>query len=73
MDVTLLQPLALLALVGAMIITTYEMGSSLKPASCAECPHCRANAAAEAREQDRLRREYARRVGLPADEDDATG
>jgi hypothetical protein len=71
MDVSMLQPLGLVALAGAMIITVYEMGTSLKPASCAECPHCRAIAAAEALEQERLRSEYAKRVGLPdGDEDD---
>ena len=69
MDVSLL-PLGLLALLVAMGLTTYEMGSALKPASCAECPHCRALADAAAREQDRLQREYAHRIGLLDDDED---
>jgi hypothetical protein len=72
MDPTALQPLGLVALIGAMAITLYDMGSSLKPATCAECPHCRARAAADAREQERLAREYAKRVGLEDEDDDRT-
>lgn len=70
MDASTLQLAGLFALIGAMVITLYEMGVSLKPVACAECPHCRAIAADEAREQDRLRREYARRVGLPENDDE---
>lgn len=72
MDGSILQPLGLVALVGAMFLILYEMGASLKPVVCAECPHCRARAEADAREQDRLAREYARRVGLDDEDDDRT-
>jgi hypothetical protein len=63
-------PLAATALVAAIVITMYDMAASLKPATCAECPHCRALAEADAREQERLAREYARRVGLDERDDD---
>ena len=66
----MLQPVGLVALVAAMVITLYDMGSSLKPVSCAECAHCLARAEADAREQERLGREYARRVGLEDEDDD---
>jgi hypothetical protein len=61
-----------LAALGAMLITLYEMGSALRPVACPECGHCRALAESEAREQQRLAREYARRVGLGDDDDDRT-
>jgi hypothetical protein len=70
MDGSLLQPMGLAALVGAMIITLYEMGAALRPATCPECGHCRAIAEADAREQERLAREYSRRVGLSDKDDD---
>jgi hypothetical protein len=71
MDGSMLQILGLVALVGAMIITVYDMRSALRPATCAECPHCRNRAEAEALEQERLAREYAASIGLPdKDEDD---
>ena len=59
-----------MALLGAMVITVYEMGTSLRPASCPECHHCRGLAEAEARDHERLAREYAKRVGLPDKDDD---
>ena len=70
MDGSLLQPIGLTALVLAMIITLYEMGAALRPATCPECSHCRALAEADAREQERLAREYAKRAGLPDRDDD---
>jgi hypothetical protein len=70
MDGSMLQPVVLLAVVIAMALTLYEMGASLRPATCPECGHCRAMADNEAREQERLAREYARRLGLPEDDDD---
>jgi hypothetical protein len=70
MDGSMLQILGLVALVGAMIITLYDMGAALRPATCAECPHCRSLAEAKAREQERLAREYSARVGLPDEDDD---
>jgi hypothetical protein len=71
MDGSLLQPLGLIALVGAMAITLYDMRTAMRPAVCPECAHCRARAEAEAREQELLAREYARRVGLEDDHDDS--
>ena len=70
MDGSMLQILGLLALVGAMIITLYEMRTALQPATCPECAHCRARAAADALEQERLAREYSARMGLPEDDED---
>jgi hypothetical protein len=70
MDGLMLQQIGLVALIGAMVITLYEMGASLRPVSCSECQHCRDLAEASARDQERLAREYARRVGLPHEDDD---
>jgi hypothetical protein len=69
MDLSIM-PLGLIALVAAMAIVLYDMSRSLKPAACAECSHCRAVALAEAREQEQLNREYARRIGLRDDDED---
>jgi hypothetical protein len=69
MEAAYLQPIGLIALAGAMILTLYDLNAAMKPETCSECPHCRAIAEADAREQEELRREYARRVGL-ADKDD---
>jgi hypothetical protein len=70
MDVSMMAPLVLAAVVIAMIITAYEMHGSLNPASCPECPHCLALAA----ERERLDREldtwYARQNGLDHKDDD---
>ena len=70
MDVSTLQPIGLAAVVGAMIITLYEMGAALRPVTCPECPHCRAIAEADRREQERLASDYTRRAGL-SDKDDS--
>jgi hypothetical protein len=70
MDGLMLQQVGLVALLGAMVITLYEMGASLRPASCPECHHCRGRAEADARNQERLAREYAKRAGLPDKDDD---
>lgn len=70
MDESILQPAALGALLVAMIVTLYEMGASLRPARCRECAHCRAAVAEDARTQERLSREYARRTGLDNEDDD---
>jgi hypothetical protein len=70
MDGLMLQQVGLVALLGAMVITLYEMGSSLRPASCPECDHCRGRAEADARDQERLASEYAKRAGLPDKDDD---
>jgi hypothetical protein len=70
MDGSLLQPLGLGALVVAMIVTLYDMGAALRPVACPECRHCQERALEDARHQDQLAREYARRNGLDNDEDD---
>jgi hypothetical protein len=68
MDGSILQ-VGLVALVGAIVLTTYEMGSALRPVTCPECAHCRARLEADRLEQERLAREYARKMNLP-DEDE---
>jgi hypothetical protein len=70
MDSSILQPLGLGALFVAMIVTLYDMRASLRPTTCPECRHCQERVAEEARVQDQLAREYARRNGLDNDEDD---
>jgi hypothetical protein len=70
MDASMLQPLGLGAVLVAMIVTLYDMRAALRPATCPECRHCQARAEEEARLQDHLAREYARRNGLEGDEDD---
>ena len=66
----MLQPLGMGALIVAMIVSLYEMGAALRPVTCPECRHCQERAEEEARLQDHLAREYARRNGLENDEDD---
>jgi hypothetical protein len=63
-------PLALSALAIAMIVTAYEMRASLAPATCAECPHCKAIAAERERRERELETWYAKRNGLDVDDDD---
>jgi hypothetical protein len=70
MDGSMLQPMGLVALVVAMIVTLYEMGAALRPVTCPECRHCQERVADEARVQDQLAREYARRNGLDNDDKD---
>lgn len=70
MDQSILSSLGLPALAVAMIFTLYEMADVLKPSTCPECSHCRAIAETAAREQERLNREYARRIGLDEDDDE---
>jgi hypothetical protein len=70
MDGSMLQPLGLGALVVAMILTLYDMGTALRPPACPECRHCEERAREDARRQDQLAHEYARRNGLDIDEDD---
>jgi hypothetical protein len=76
MDSTIV-PLLLVALVAGIASSWIELRNSLKPATCAECPHCRAilarqrqEAAAEERRQRELSSWYARRHGLDDREDD---
>jgi hypothetical protein len=70
MDGSVILTVGLVAVMAAMILTLYEMGSALRPATCAECSHCQALAAAKAREQEQLSKDYARRVGLGDDDED---
>ena len=65
-----LLPISLVALAVALAVTLYDMTASLRPVTCAECSHCRARAEDEARKQEALSREYARRVGLDDEDDD---
>ena len=73
MDGSLVEPLALGALLVAMIVTAYDMRASLRPAACPECGHCREVAAREAALQEQLAREYARRNHLDDDDDRRIG
>lgn len=66
----MLQTAGLIALAIAMIVTIYDLRASLAPDRCGECPHCRAIAFDEARRQEQLAREYARRNGFDRDDDD---
>lgn len=70
METMLLQPIVLVALAVAMVLTAFEMRASLAPASCAECPHCQAAAAERERRDRELQTAYARQHGLDRDEDD---
>lgn len=70
MGASILQSAGLIALGVAMIVTLYEMGQSLRPMSCSECPHCMAIAEQEKLAQERLSRDYARRLGLENEDDD---
>jgi hypothetical protein len=70
MDSLITQPITLVALAAAIIVTAYEMRTALEPAHCPECPHCRAAAhEREARQRD-LQRDYARRNHIEEDDDD---
>jgi len=73
MDGSMLQHLGLGALVIAMILTLYDMGAALRPATCPECRHCRELAEDKARRQEALSREYARRHHLDDDDDRRIG
>ncbi|MDQ3128387.1 MAG: hypothetical protein M3Q66_08050 [Chloroflexota bacterium] len=70
MDESILPPAVLIAAVIAMIVTLYEMGQSLRPASCPECRHCLAISEEAALTQENITREYARRIGLEDKDDD---
>ena len=70
MEQLITQPITLIAVAAGIIVTAYEMRAALEPASCPECPHCRAAAIErEARQQD-LQEEYARRNHLEDEDDD---
>lgn len=69
MDIGILQ-LALVSAIVALIVTFYEMRASLAPATCAECPHCRAAATERAQRERELQTWYAREHGLDSDDDE---
>ena len=70
MDSLIMQPLILVALAAAIVVTAYEMRTALEPAHCPECPHfLAASREREAQQQD-LQDQYARRNGLDRDDDD---
>jgi hypothetical protein len=58
------------ALFVAIVVTAYELRTSLQPDSCPECPHCQALAAERERRDRELQTEYARSKRIDADEDD---
>ena len=70
MDTTVFPPVALVALIVAMLITAYELHASLTPISCNECPHCRDVAAERKARELELQTWYARTHGLDGDDDD---
>jgi hypothetical protein len=67
---SVLSSLVPFALFVAIVVTAYEMRTSLEPASCAECPHCQALAAEKERRDQELQTWYARTNGIDTDEDD---
>jgi hypothetical protein len=70
MDVSMLGPLALFALLVAVVVTAYEMHAALNPASCPECSHCTALALERERRDRELDTWYAQRHGLDTKDDD---
>jgi hypothetical protein len=70
MDGSTIQVVGLIALAVAMVMTLFEMRSSLQPETCAECPHCQARVEAERRLQEDLAAQYERRHGLRRDDED---
>ena len=70
MESVLLSPLVPIALFVAIIVTAYEMRTSLEPPSCPECAHCQALAAERDRRDRELQAKYARSNRIDADEDD---
>jgi hypothetical protein len=73
MEGLITQPVTLIALAAAIVVTAYEMRTALEPVHCPECPHCRADALErEARQRD-LQEQYARRHRLDDDDDRRIG
>lgn len=70
MESLLLSPLVPIALFVAIIVTAYEMRTSLEPPSCSECAHCQALAAERDRRARELQAWYAQSNRIDADEDD---
>ena len=70
MDSLILQPVVLVALAAAIVVTAYEMRTALEPVHCPECPHCLAAAQEREAQQQDLQDQYARRHGLDRNDDD---
>jgi hypothetical protein len=70
MESVLVTPLVPLALFVAIVVTAFELRASLAPASCAECPHCRALAEERERRDRELQTWYARSNHLDDEDDD---
>ena len=47
-----MQPLTLVALAAAIVVTAYEMRTTLEPVNCPQCPHCLEAARALAQQRD---------------------
>ena len=70
MDPQVMPYVVFISLLVAIVVTLYEMGHSVQPDTCPECPHCQAVAAERERVDEELSRTYAREHGLLPDEDD---
>ena len=70
MESVLQSPLVPIALFVAIIVTAYEMRTSLEPPSCPECAHCQVIAAERDRRDRELQARYAQSNRIDADEDD---
>ena len=70
MESLITQPVTLIAIAAGIIVTAYEMRTSLEPVNCPECPHCRAAALEREARQHDLQEQYARRHGLDDKDDD---
>lgn len=62
--------LVFISLLVAIVVTLYEMGHSVRPDTCPECPHCRAATVERERRDEELSRTYAREHRILPDEDD---
>jgi hypothetical protein len=70
MESLITQPVTLIALAAAIVVTAYEMRTALEPVECKECPHCQAAAIERAAHQQDLQDQYARRHRIDSDDDD---
>jgi hypothetical protein len=73
MESLIMQPVTLIALAAAIVVTAYEMRTALEPAHCPECAHCRAAALEREARQHDLQEQYARRHGMNDDDDRRIG
>jgi ssDNA-binding Zn-finger/Zn-ribbon topoisomerase 1 len=58
--------IAVLAAVGAALVARFPLG-------CKRCPHCQAIERAKAEEQERVNREYERKMGMSKGDDEGDG